>query len=99
MTMTKPTAPTAWEGFCGKMTDAIREAAHDRMYGAAPPRDLIDFTYAVDHLRLEAADLVRLLQHADGYECHCGPVLRAHLPQLRQLRDEAAALVTEAETV
>jgi hypothetical protein len=60
--------------------------------------DLLDFSFAVDHVRLEAADLVRLLQKAEAAECQRRPVLRAHLPRLRQIRDEVAALVAEAES-
>jgi hypothetical protein len=84
---------TAWYAYCGR----AYAAAH-----ASPPplncdRDLLDFSFAVDHLRIEAEHLVRLLQHAEAAECDRAPILRAHLPDLRQIADEAAALLAEAE--
>ncbi len=79
-----------WNGYC-----TISHAAAHPV--PAAKSDLLDFSFSVDHLRLEAANLVRLLRHAEAAECERGPVLRAHLPDLRHMQAELAALVSEAE--
>lgn len=79
-----------WDQYCTATHAAAHPAPHD-------VSGLIEFRYSVDHLRLEYAELVRVLWHAEAAEWDRAPVLRAHLPRLRQLRDEAAALVAEAE--
>ncbi len=90
---------TFWKARCD---DAIRKAYCERTYGVTPlppaaKSDLREFRFSVDHFRLEAANLVRLLQHAEDAECECGPVLRAHVHDLRHMQAELAVLVSEAE--
>ncbi len=93
-----------WQAFCAATTEAIREAAHDRIYGAAhpapatAPRDLVDFCFSLGGIELAAVQLERVLFVADECGAQRAPTLRAHLPDLRHMQAELAALVSEAES-
>jgi hypothetical protein len=62
-----------------------------------PPADLLDVSFALGQIRLEAQQLSRLFVNADECGAARGPTLRGHLDDLRRLQGEIAALVTEAE--
>jgi hypothetical protein len=89
-----------WKVYCAATTDAIREAACERMYGAQHPApqpialDMIDLCCAIAGLRADAAYLERVIGDAEDRDEQRAPTLRAHLPDLRHMQ---AALVTEAE--
>jgi hypothetical protein len=98
-----PTPAETWKAYCSATTDAIREAASERMYGAAPPTphpiglDMIDLCCAARGLRNDAAYLERVFGDAEDLDAERGPTLRAHLADLRHMQAELAALVAEAE--
>jgi hypothetical protein len=63
-----------------------------------PPADLLDISFALAQIRLEAQQLSRFFVIADECGAARGPTLRAHIDDLRRLQGEIAALVAEAET-
>ena len=93
---------TPWKVYCDTITDAIREDACERIRAAhtaphATPPDLLDFCSGLGEVELEAHHLADLLSYAEECGAARGPVLRAHLADLRHMQAELAALVAEAE--
>jgi hypothetical protein len=93
----------AWKVYCDATTDSIREAAYERMYGAAHPApqpialDMINLCCSARRLLTDAAYLSRVFDDAEDIGADRVSTVRKHRDDLRHMQAELAALVAEAE--